>query len=785
MNERTEKKRGGSRRKGALVLLILSAILFLGAAVGYILRNTASEKANLDKMRMSAVLHAASEGLVDKIAQDARADKLSELRKDKNFRKRGLDEVNEICDTAMEEARAEAEQKYSNPVVEDETALEGAIEDFEAVISVSGKLEDQEKENYAQLYEKLTSSVSDWTELVGAEAGEAFTDTAAEGSDTAAEGSDAAAEDNESAAEDDQLEAAILDLVPELQDAENAHLVPGFVQMAKDMAQKELEQDAEETTGQLISQMQGEIPDWTVYEGLSDEELLERLAEDVPDVFENEAYQEALLESAKASIEAAAAGGAAAEEANEEAAIDESAEPAIDYTYFIPSESLEAEQEQNQGSFAALMEQLVVIIPDLGGLSDKLQDTLKTNLEHVVWPGGTSFAQRYDAYSAHGGLDALSRGQALKIRLAAMAQTLLLAGIALLLMALVMFNWETLTGYLGIPRTIITLFFLLLCLVAPLYRINVPMMLGNVLERMTMYGVLVLAMMPGIQCGIGLNMGMTIGCIAGLLGIVLSLQFNMIGFAALVFACVSGAVISLPLGWGYSKLLNRMKGNEMTISTYVGFSFVSLMCIGWMLLPFNNPKIIWLLSGRGLRVTHSLLGSFAHLLDNFLAFEIFGVDVPTGGLLFLAVCCLLVWIFSRSRTGVAMTAAGSNPHFAEASGINVNHMRTIGTVLSTVIAAVGIVIYSQAFGYAQLYTAPRQLGFIAASAILIGGATVSKARVSHVIIGVFLFEGVLVFGQQIANAAVAGGGLSEVMRIMISNGIILYALTQSGGGERG
>ena len=48
----------------------------------------------------------------------------------------------------------------------------------------------------------------------------------------------------------------------------------------------------------------------------------------------------------------------------------------------------------------------------------------------------------------------------------------------------------------------------------------------------------------------------------------------------------------------------------------------------------------------------------------------------------------------------------------------------------------------------------------------------------------FLFEGVLVFGQQIANSVVAGGGLSEVMRIMISNGIILYALTQSGGGRR-
>ena len=759
MNERAEKKQSLTRRMGTIILFTLFAILLLAAVAGYVLRNTGSVKANLNKMRTSAVLHAASEGLVEKIAQEARADKLTELRKDKNFRKRGLDEVNEICDGAMEEARAEAEQKYSNPVVENEEALVTTIEAFEKVISTSGKLQDQEKAVYAGLYDSLVSSVSDWTDLV------------------------------DSCPDDGALQTELTKLVPALEEDSNTHLLSSFVTMAKDMAQSEIEQEEAETTQQLIARMEGDIADWSVYAGLSDQELLERLAEDDPEVFENEAYREALLEAAKADIEMAATGEPPAQEESEEGA--EGAETAaseegqINYDYFVPSEELKAEQEENQTVFDDLMEQLIVIIPDLGSLTDKLQDSLKSNLESVVWPGGFSFAQRYESYSSHGGLSVLSGMEKTKIRLASAAQLLLLACAAALLLALVMYFWEPLTRYLGVPRTIISMFFLLLCLLAPVYRISVPMMLGNVLERMTMYGVLVLAMMPGIQCGIGLNMGMTIGCISGLLGIVLSLQFNMTGFAALLFACVSGAIVSLPLGWGYSKLLNRMKGNEMTISTYVGFSFVSLMCIGWMLLPFNNPKIIWLLSGRGLRVTHSLLGSFAHLLDNLLAFKILGVEVPTGGLLFLAVCCLLVWIFSRSRTGVAMTAAGSNPYFAEASGINVNQMRTIGTMLSTMIAAVGIVIYSQAFGYAQLYTAPRQLGFIAASAILIGGATVSRARVSHVIIGVFLFEGVLVFGQQIANAAVAGGGLSEVMRIMISNGIILYALTQSGGGNRG
>ena len=751
--EKTAKKRG-SRFITSIVLFVLAGVMLIASISGYVLRGSASTRANLDRMRTSAVLHAATEGLVDNIAQTARSAKLKELRADKNFRKRGLDEVNSICDAAMEEARAEAEKLYNNPVVEDEAALESAIETMESVLATSGQLENREKAAYAEIYVQLVDNISNWRE------------TAAEGMDDAA------------------IIEALAKVAPAIKSEGNAHLQPGFVKLAKDMAAAQLAREEAEQQGQLASMMTGAIADWTEYSGLEGDALWEKLAAELPELSGNERFRDALLETAAKHIAAAENG----ETVPEEAATDEGAETVgetlADYSYFIPTDELAKEQQDNEAAFDALNVQLVRIIPDLGGLTGNLQDSLRVSLEKVLWPGSLDFSTLYDTYMARGGDAALTGGASKTLKLASLAEALLLGSIALLLLGLVLFFWKTLTQRFGVPRTIIALFFIYLCLLAELYNISVRMMLGNVLERMTMYGVLVLAMMPGIQCGIGLNMGMTIGCISGLLGIVLSLQFNMTGFAALLFACLSGAVFSLPLGWAYSKLLNRMKGNEMTISTYVGFSFVSLMCIGWMMLPFNNPKIIWLLSGRGLRVTHSLLGSFAHLLDKFLSFKVFGINVPTGGLLFLGVCCFIMWLFSRSRTGIAMTAAGSNPRFAEASGINVNHMRTVGTVLSTMIAAVGIVIYSQAFGYAQLYTAPRQLGFIAASAILIGGATVSKARVSHVLIGVFLFEGVLVFGQQIANSVVAGGGLSEVMRIMISNGIILYALTQSGGARR-
>ena len=177
--------------------------------------------------------------------------------------------------------------------------------------------------------------------------------------------------------------------------------------------------------------------------------------------------------------------------------------------------------------------------------------------------------------------------------------------------------------------------------------------------------------------------------------------------------------------------------------------------------------------------------NFKHILDDFLAFDIGSFTVPTGLMLFMLLCCFIVWLFTRSKTGVAMQAVGNNPRFAEATGINVDKMRVIGTVLSTVLGAVVILVYSQRYGFMQLYTAPRQMGFIAASAILIGGASTSRCKISHVLIGTFLFQGVLTLGMPVANVLVPGSTISETLRILISNGIILYALTKSGGGSRG
>ena len=482
-----------------------------------------------------------------------------------------------------------------------------------------------------------------------------------------------------------------------------------------------------------------------------------------------DAAEEEILEEAPADAEAAMD-----MDMSEDEMMLEEEEPEVDMSGFVATEEMNALSAVVDEKFAGLSAALQGVSPDL---SDAALETLRPTIESLLYQRGDTYETQYDRLNAYGNAGFTSW-------VTRYGDDLITVGVALALVAIMVFFAKPLLKALGVPRMIITCFFMLLCVLAVIYDLSLTTLLSNAVVRMAMNSVLVLAMLPGIQCGIGLNLGLPLGIVGGLLGGLLCIEFGFSGLPGFAFAIAVGCLIAALVGMAYGVLLNRLKGSEMSVTTYVGYSIISLMCIAWLLLPFQSDKLRWPL-GRGLRATLTLDGAYRHILNDFLAFDIGSFTVPTGLILFMALCCFLMWMFSRSKTGVAMQAVGNNPRFAEATGISVNRMRIIGTTLSTMLGAVGIIVYSQSYGFMQLYTAPRQMGFIAASAILIGGASVSRAKISHVIIGAFLFQGVLTLGMPVANALVPQSTISETMRILISNGIILYALTKAGGGSRG
>lgn len=355
---------------------------------------------------------------------------------------------------------------------------------------------------------------------------------------------------------------------------------------------------------------------------------------------------------------------------------------------------------------------------------------------------------------------------------------------------------KKLTAKFGLPRILIVSFFLVLVVSAAAFGMNLPQLLSDLLRRWGMYGILALAMVPAVQCGIGLNFGISMGIVGGLLGGLIVIQADVASnpvlqgihplfamWAAILLAILIGVVLAVGIGYLYGLLLNRVKGSEMTVTTYVGFSIIAFMNMMWMLLPFSNGELIWPNAGKGLRNTISLQSSFSGVMNDTLAFGIGDLKIPTGLLLFFFLMCFLVWLFMRSKLGMAMSAAGANPMFAKAAGINVDKMRLVGTILSTVLAAVGILVYAQGFGFMQLYNGPMMMGFTSVAAVLIGGASPKRAGITHVLLGTFLFQGILALGLPVANQFIPESNLSEVMRLIISNGIIIYAMTQTKGGS--
>lgn len=335
----------------------------------------------------------------------------------------------------------------------------------------------------------------------------------------------------------------------------------------------------------------------------------------------------------------------------------------------------------------------------------------------------------------------------------------------------------------GLPRLIITGFLILLLIIAPFVGADLPTQISNIINRFSWNGILVLAMVPMVHSGCGLNFGLPLGIISGLLGATMSIELGFTGPVSFVMAALLATPFALVFGTLYGWLLNKIKGGEMMIATYVGFSSVSLMCMMWLLLPYHSPNMVWGMAGKGLRTTISLEGYYTQALANILQINIGNLSIPTGSILFFAILAFAMWAFLHTKTGTAMTAVGSNPDFARSAGINVDRIRLISVVMSTWLAAIGILVYEQGFGFIQLYMAPFYMALPAVSAILIGGATVNKATITNVIIGTILFQGIVTMTPTVMNNMIHLD-MSEVIRIIVSNGMILYALTRKTEGAK-
>ena len=337
---------------------------------------------------------------------------------------------------------------------------------------------------------------------------------------------------------------------------------------------------------------------------------------------------------------------------------------------------------------------------------------------------------------------------------------------------------------LNFSTKIITQFYMLVLYTGIVVGFSLSTLLSASLHFFGVWAIYSLAQVPSIQSGMGPNFALPVGIVCGLFAMVIVLAMDVTGWGFLAFSALLAIIFGCVFGFLYGKLMNAVKGSEMAIAPYTGFAITAFFGLIWISLPITHPNMVFFLGG-GLRHFLDLYQWSANeLLANLLQFEIFGVSIRTGELLVIGIGCILMWLFFRTKTGISMSAVGRNQMFAKSTGINVDRSRVIASMMSMTIAALGAIVYAQGFAFVQLYDFPMFFAFPAVAAILVGGASAQRAVVTNVLIGTFLFHGLLAIALPVYTRIFDGADIVNPLRMVLQNGIILYALARMSKGGK-
>ena len=326
----------------------------------------------------------------------------------------------------------------------------------------------------------------------------------------------------------------------------------------------------------------------------------------------------------------------------------------------------------------------------------------------------------------------------------------------------------------------VPLMFILICAVCiPISGFSPGYLLNEIVTRLGRNAFLILSLLIPIMAGMGLNFGMTLGAMAGEIGLIFVADWQIWGIPGIILAMIISIPISILLGLFCGKMLNMAKGREMVTSYIISFfmnglyQLVVLYMMG-SIIPIIHSSIK-LPRGYGVRNTVSLL-HMRQYLDNFLAIHIGGVKIPVLTLIIIVLLCLFIIWFRKTKLGQDMRAVGQDMDVAGDAGIKVERTRIIAIIMSTVFAGLGMVIYLQNMGNISTYSSHTQIGMFCIAALLVGGASVDRASIGNVFLGVILFHLMFIVAPK-AGATITGDSMiGEYFRVFISYGVITVAL---------
>lgn len=385
-------------------------------------------------------------------------------------------------------------------------------------------------------------------------------------------------------------------------------------------------------------------------------------------------------------------------------------------------------------------------------------------------------------------------------------------------------------------NNIVTLMFIVLCIVCAGFSGYTPSyILYELFGRLSRNMFIVLALIIPIIAGMGINFAITIGAMAAQISCLFVLEWGVSGISGLGLAALMTVPLGTVFGWLVGKLLNKMKGQEMIGSMIIGYFASGLYQLLFLfifdtIIPIKNPDLT-IKGAKGIANTMDLSkeNGIALALDKLLRlpfhqaaivfaavvavvlviayakshrknvkrlgvqlgllavvaaaaqlgpvkqlFSMVNIPVVTFGV--VALLCLFNIIIMRTKLGQQFRAVGQNGTVANASGINVNRVRLIAIIFSTVLAGWGQLIFVQNMGAFQTYGAHEQVGLYAGAAILVGGASVVRATNMQALVGCVLFHLMFILAPAAGKNLFGDAAIGEYFRVFLCYGVIALAL---------
>ncbi|MEW6244066.1 MAG: ABC transporter permease [Bacillota bacterium] len=329
-------------------------------------------------------------------------------------------------------------------------------------------------------------------------------------------------------------------------------------------------------------------------------------------------------------------------------------------------------------------------------------------------------------------------------------------------------------------RNAVPILFTVLCLVGSYYaRLPLKFLLNDIIVRMARNSFLVISLIIPVLAGLGLNFGIVLGAMAGQIAVITVTYWEIGGITGFLLSMLLALPYAILFGWLTGILFNRAKGKEMIAGLILGFfanglyQLVFLFFVG-TIIPFRNEYML-LSTGIGLRNTVNLKGVH-YALDNLLKVGVMGLNIPVATFASIVLLCLAIRFLFKTKLGQEFRSVGQNRYVAEVSGINVDRVRIIAVIFSTVLAAWGQLIFLQNIGTLNTYGSHVQVGTFAVAALLIGGATVSRATVGQALLGTFLFHLLFIISPLAGKNMMGSAQVGEYFRVFVAYGVIGVAL---------